>query len=216
MLSVLPYYFFFITSNNIMPKNKAGVATSCVCRHPDDLAPFLFGGFCPECGAFDEKPFLNDWHPAMFVATAFVARYFRPLYRHFAGDMVMALIMVEIWLFNVGRFYDRAGIEDATAILQDPDERNRVLVPCNAFSISQALGIPHETVRRKIKILIDLGWISRNGNGQLMSTHLSENSYTPEMMLDFMRQFVSHARHVFSLLEIDQDGKSGDGDITAK
>lgn len=40
----------------------------------------------------------------------------------------------------------------------------------NALSIAQFTDIPRETVRRKVKSLIDLGWISADAQGNLMPT----------------------------------------------
>lgn len=41
---------------------------------------------------------------------------------------------------------------------------------CNALSVSEATGLPRETVRRKINRLIDLGIVSRRGIGDYILT----------------------------------------------
>jgi DNA-binding GntR family transcriptional regulator len=46
---------------------------------------------------------------------------------------------------------------------------------CNAFSLSQATGVPRETVRRKIKQLVKLGWIEQhNRHGLFITTRWME------------------------------------------
>jgi DNA-binding IclR family transcriptional regulator len=42
--------------------------------------------------------------------------------------------------------------------------------PCNALSISEATGIPRETVRRKIDMLINKGWVYKNEKGHIYLT----------------------------------------------
>lgn len=180
-----------------MQKSSKGMAK---CNQPEEIRSFLFDGYCEPCAALDEKKFLENWHPALFIAYSFFGRRMKALYRIFAGDLVMAMVISEIWQYNVGRYFDRSGLQGATKILQDPEVRQAVLPPCNAYSISQVLGVPSETVRRKVFKLVEMGWVKRGEDGELVSTELCEAHFSPETTLDFMRDFVSVSRHVLAMI----------------
>lgn len=135
---------------------------------------------------------------------AFIGRHLKALYHSCDGDMVMALVMCEIWQYNVGRYLDRSGPVDATATLQDPEKRRELLPPCNAYSISQVVGVPSETVRRKVKKLIGRGWVERSNDGELISTRAYEEHFVPELTLELMRSFSSAARHVLAMVGREQ------------
>ena len=53
-----------------------------------------------------------------------------------------------------------------TQALTNPSMR-ATLLPCNAFSISEATGIPRETVRRKASELVAEGLLERVGRSDL-------------------------------------------------
>jgi hypothetical protein len=102
----------------------------------------------------------------------FVSYLFR-LYHAFDGDILQAMVLGSIAHHNVSRLsrqqeYDAPRIKKVIAVSGE----EATLAPCNAFSISQATGIPRETVRRKIVSLVDKGWIKRDGRGQLFLAHL--------------------------------------------
>ena len=179
-----------------MPKPKIA---NTICQS-DEIKTFLFGGHCADCGNLNEKVFLENWHPTVFVIHSFIGKHLKGLYRAFDGDMLMALVMSEIWQYNLGRYFARAGQENGELDLNHQERRQALLPPCNTYSISQTLGIPNETVRRKVKKLIELGWVHRNGNGELTSTVASEERFLPGQALLFVREFVSHARHALALL----------------
>ncbi len=116
---------------------------------------------------------LFDRHYA-FIAIAmneWVLRHMARVYATFESDLVAALVLGEIAHHNVSRLapaldYDRQRIRDALA---GPDALHAML-PCNAFSISEATRIPRETVRRKVKDLVASGWLTRTGRGELFIT----------------------------------------------
>lgn len=175
--------------------------TGTACPAPGDIKCFLIGSYCPHCGKFDEELFLENWRPPVFIAHTFICRRLKTLHHHFQGDLIMGLIMCEIWQYNFGRYLAQAPSLDRHLDLDDPEQRAKVLPACNAYSVSQALGVPSETVRRKVKKLIDLGWVQRNGKGELRATLEGEGRFHPEHHLEFMREFVSVARHTLHLLE---------------
>lgn len=190
-----------------MPKPRAAKA----CCTQEHLKPFLFGGYCQDCNCIDEKNFQANWHPALFVIQSFIGKYIKGLYRCFDADLIMALVMCEIWQYNLGRYFARAGHENSALDMNHQERRQALLPPCNTYSISQALGVPNETVRRKVKKLVELGWVHRNGNGELTSTVASEERFLPDQSFEFVREFASHARHALALL-----GEPAEAEATEK
>ena len=51
--------------------------------------------------------------------------------------------------------------------------------PINIQSVADFLGMPKETVRRKINSLIDLGWVERDANGALAATAKAARELAP-------------------------------------
>lgn len=110
------------------------------------------------------------------VASDFTLEIMRRAYRLFGGDLVLFLVFSEIAHYNVARAIRSLDIHDElTARLRRRDvlgalERQRVS-PCNALSISEATGIPRETVRRKVKELERRHMLRREGARNLTLTH---------------------------------------------
>lgn len=170
------------------------------CNQADEVRAFIFGGYCPNCAQFDEDKLSANPHPPLFVLYSLIIRQFKSFYRTFDGDLILALVMCEIWQYNIGRYLDRAGSENASAVLGDSDNRQKLLPACNAYSLSQVLGVPSETVRRKVRKLIDKGWVWRSEDGELISTLEFENQYPTEVTVEAMREFLSSARHIEAIL----------------
>ncbi|MBD5801209.1 hypothetical protein AZOA_06160 [Azoarcus sp. Aa7] len=104
------------------------------------------------------------------TAAILLARYqissLRRLFEEFERDILLPLLLGEIALHNIGAL-ENSG-EASVSI--DGDRFAAVMRPCNAYSIAAATGLPRETVRRKIVRLVELGWITRRGNGHLFLT----------------------------------------------
>ena len=178
-----------------MPKNLSP------CNNPEDIRDFLFGGHCQICGDLNEETFRANHHPPMFLVYSLLQREMKRHYQLCDGDLVMALVMSEIWHFNITRYFDRSGHHNASEILSDPLRRQALLPACNAYSISQVLGVPSETVRRKVRKLIELGWVERNSDHELITTQLLESHFAAEESLDLARAFVSSARHLLAMVD---------------
>lgn len=86
-------------------------------------------------------------------------------YKFFEGDFVAVIVLGEIAHRNIEQWLDNT--ENREADLEDPAVRADALRPCNALSISEVCGIPRETVRRKVKDLIERGWVTRDAKGHL-------------------------------------------------
>lgn len=114
--------------------------------------------------------------------------YLRLLYSTYEGDLLLPFVLGEIGLHNVGQRYE------GSASAQPGDEQRRRLRPCNALSISTVTGIPRETVRRKVEILVKMGLIERDEAGHLRVTPLAlehserHNTKGLELMMDAARR----------------------------
>lgn len=109
-----------------------------------------------------------------FVANGFLSAQLLRVLHAFDGDLLAAVVLGEIAQHNVqGLLRDRQFRpgEQLEQALGDPARREQVLRPCNALSVSEATGIPRETVRRRIECLVAQGWIVRNGHGHLYVTN---------------------------------------------
>jgi len=68
-------------------------------------------------------------------------------------------------------------------------EEMKMMRGCNAFSLSQATGVPRETVRRKVKQLVDLGWIEPHNRKGLFITTKWADRLTREQVADLFADF---------------------------
>lgn len=121
--------------------------------------------------AIDRGEFEQHYFRAAYLFSRFTVPYMRSIYREFGGDMLLNIVLGEIGSRNVGYFFDsdRDGLASED-VLADVTEHERVMRPCNALSISEATGIPRETVRRKIDMLIKKGWVYKNEKGHIYLT----------------------------------------------
>jgi hypothetical protein len=105
-------------------------------------------------------------HP-LAIAQVLTEYWLRHLYRlqdAFDGDLVVALLLGEIAHYNVGGLAYRHAVGLATldALFVDDAEAqiHAILRPCNAHSLSLVSGVPDSSVRRKLRTLLDRGWIA--------------------------------------------------------
>ena len=166
----------------------------------DCMQCFYEGKYCKALSEFDEASFAADWWKTYFVVFSFVRRFNRRDYKELNHDPIMSMIASEIWLFNIGAMLKREGGAYDPSCLVDERERLSTLPKCNAYSLSQFLDIPHQTVRRKIMKLIEMGWVSKSTNGDLMITSGCEAHFVPDFILETMRDFLSTARTVLKLM----------------
>ena len=134
---------------------------------------------------------------------AFHLRHLSRLYREFDGDLVMPIILGEIGHYNVMRFFSSDGYvknpqEIPADVTSDP-----LLQPCNAFSISEATGIPRETVRRKVEKLIAMGWLRRDSRGHLFITEKPARHFVPEFNFESLRELLYTSERVRHILNND-------------
>ena len=123
----------------------------------------------------------------------FTTGYLRRAYQVFEGDLVMALVFGEIAQYNISR-----ALRTLMAESEKKPQNWKQLVkafelekvaPCNALSISEATGIPRETVRRKVRDLETRNWLIREGTNRLsVSPVLSAEleSFSLEILQEFI------------------------------
>ncbi|MBK9956364.1 MAG: hypothetical protein IPP18_14870 [Rhodocyclaceae bacterium] len=139
------------------------------------------------------------------VASDFTLEIMRRAYRLFDGDLVLFLVFSEIAHYNVARAIRSLDIHDQLpARLRRKDvlgalEQQRVS-PCNALSISDATGIPRETVRRKVKELERRRMLRREGARNLTLTHAAIEQLQ-DSGLNVTRNFLETARIIRLLQE---------------
>lgn len=119
------------------------------------------------------------------------------IYHAFEGDVVAAIVLGEIAHRNVEAWL--ADQQNAEEALHDADARTRVMRPCNALSIAQACGLARETVRRKVVLLEQRGYIYRTAEGYLYLTP-NVGDHFEEMTATLVDQLLVTARRLESLL----------------
>lgn len=119
------------------------------------------------------------------------------IYRAFNGDMVAALVLGEIAHRNVAAWL--ADHDNPEGALDDPSLRERIMRPCNALSIADSCHLPRETVRRKVNLLIEHGYIYRNDRGHLYLTETVGDDFQA-MTADLVQSLLATARRLEELL----------------
>jgi hypothetical protein len=119
------------------------------------------------------------------------------IYKAFDGDMVAAIVLGEIAHRNVEAWL--AEHRNPEELLLDPSRRTEVMRPCNALSIAQACGLPRETVRRKVVVLVERGYIYRSDDGYLYLTRNVGESFE-DMNARLVEELIATARRLEALL----------------
>jgi len=133
---------------------------------------------------------------ALFCLSLFVHRYLAAIYGALTLDLVSLSLLDEIARHNLEplRQAGLAGFpRDAAQI--------GMMRGCNAFSLSQATGVPRETVRRKIKQLMELGWVEQHNRKGLFITTKWMDRISREEAAGILAEFRDAARKIEDLLK---------------
>lgn len=143
----------------------------------------------------DESLFRQHWREASLIMYRLYTRYLRQLYKIFDGDLTLALVVGEIWQYNIGQHLLRHGLTHADK-LGDESQRYQYLPGCNAYSIAMATAIPHQTVRRKVQKLLDMDWVRKDAQGNIVFTLVAEAHFNDHLQfnLEAARDFVEASR----------------------
>lgn len=134
-----------------------------------------------------------------------MVRHLLLLYREFEGDLLLPIILGEIALHNVKKLYtvEKTCLK-ALRDIPKGVERRRYLEPTNAFSISEATGIPRETVRRKIFKLVEKGWVVKGSRGELLITEDVSEYFTRNFNKELLTELLAVSCCITDLLYGDE------------
>ncbi|MEE4112820.1 MAG: hypothetical protein V2I40_08395 [Desulfobacteraceae bacterium] len=145
-----------------------------------------------------------DQHKSLVavIMARFFLRYLNLLYREFEGDLILPMVLGEIAHHNLFRFYSPKG--DSVEINKQAanyPERMKHLEPTNAHSISQATGIPRETVRRKIDKLQQKGWAVKNDRGEVVMSEAVIDHFTKDFNKKILAELLQASESIRNLLK---------------
>jgi hypothetical protein len=114
---------------------------------------------------------------ALLHINDFLLKYLNSLYTEFKGDIVLAVVLGELAHQNLAPMLAQLKKTPGTMTMPTSiEELQGGFLPTNPLSISEATGIPRETVRRKFSILHKLGWIERiSHTGYVITGKVSEH-----------------------------------------
>lgn len=117
---------------------------------------------------FNQKQYEAHKSAIAVLMGHFMLRHLNRLYHAFEGDLLLPIVLGEIAHHNIFKFYSRSSnCLDFREKLRTDGELAKHLACTNAFSISEATGIPRETVRRKIDKLVKKGWLIKSTRGEV-------------------------------------------------
>ncbi|MEI7430173.1 MAG: hypothetical protein WCL27_06920 [Betaproteobacteria bacterium] len=136
--------------------------------------------------------------PITIALAEYHLNHMRRLYKAFGGDLLLPMILGEVGHVNL------RGVNVLAADIPKNLEAIRVLAAsrkeCNAYSISLALGLPRETVRRKVAKLIDLGFLQHIDRRSLRITDKAILEFVPEFNLESLRLFLATSDRITGIL----------------
>ncbi len=133
----------------------------------------------------------------MRMAIGAILRAVEMVNREYGGDITAALVFASVVEANVGHLGASPDSATALATLRrlPPDEMRR---PVTGVALAATLGIPNETVRRKIKGLIDQGLLVRVDGGLIVPTEVMASDrmtrLTRASFLNLRRLFIQLRR----------------------
>jgi|GEM_PF-904427 len=134
----------------------------------------------------------------MLIMNDFLLKYLNTLYAEFNGDIILAIILGELAHQNISLIFHNEKITPEFAYKNlDITSLRDILLPSNPFAISEATGIPRETVRRKFTELVSLGWVKSVNNRGYVITPMVPKRFS----FDFNLRIFHEARNLYSHLQ---------------
>jgi hypothetical protein len=151
---------------------------------------------------FDRDALRENHYDVTYLLGRFMTEHLVRLYEAFDGDLTAAIVLGTIGQYNYRRYFDQldAGAGERLSTLAEEDRHLPHARPCNAMSVSQSTGIPRETVRRKIRKLLDKGWLRQIGPDKLVITRLPGRHFAA-FDRDTMERFASTAESIRRVVE---------------
>jgi len=103
------------------------------------------------------ESFAEEYPRYQYAFVEFMVAHLTDLSRAFNGDLQQALVLAVI---GQVRLNVRKSVADTGGALPADEE-----ISITASRLADVTGIPRETVRRKLKLLQERGWIERRGDG---------------------------------------------------
>ncbi len=131
------------------------------------------------------------------MAIGAILRAVEMVNREYDGDITAALVFAAVVEANVGHLATNPGstAQLATLARLPPDELRR---PVTGVALAATLGIPNETVRRKVKGLIEQGLLVRVDGGLIVPTQVMASEkmtrLTRASFLNLRRLFIQLRR----------------------
>lgn len=151
---------------------------------------------------FDKDALRDNHQEVSYLLGRFMTEHLVRLYEAFDGDLTAAIVLGTIGQYNYRRYLDSqsAGTGEPLSTVLEAGKHVPHARPCNAMSVSQSTGIPRETVRRKIRKLLDKGWLQQIGPDKLVITRLPGQHFVA-FDRETMDQFSSTANRIRRALE---------------
>lgn len=158
---------------------------------------------------FDAEAYEQHQRHIAVIMGRFMLQHLNNLYQEFDGDIVLAIILGEIAHHNISSYFSG----DTPIVAMDKNfwgkpEPWLKLFPCNAFSISEATGIPRETVRRKIAILIEKGWVQFSSGSQVVITKAIGTHFYSDFNVRLCRNLLEAAHRISDLLKTKSEASN--------
>lgn len=134
---------------------------------------------------------------AVRMAIGAILRAVTMVNREYDGDITAALVFAAVVEANVGHLATNpeSTAQLATRVRLPPDELRR---PVTGVALAATLGIPNETVRRKVKGLIEQGLLARVDGGLIVPTQVMASEkitrLTRASFLNLRRLFIQLRR----------------------
>jgi predicted transcriptional regulator len=108
------------------------------------------------------------------------------LRQQFDGDLDMLLVMAVIGEATLPKHLLPDGFDYSAQLAGQGEQIGKR--PINTQSIADFSGIPRETVRRKLQVLVQKGWIERNKTGEWIATRTASKELQPatEATLEYL------------------------------
>jgi len=153
---------------------------------------------------FDPEQYEEHKRPVAVMMGRYMLRHLLLLYREFEGDLLMPIVLGEIAHHNIDKFYYLEGMCLKSRSDTPPGpERLKQQDSTNAFSISEATGIPRETVRRKINKMVKKGWLTKGPKGEISINELAVDHFTNDFNKKLLIELLSTSACIADLLHAD-------------
>jgi DNA-binding transcriptional regulator YhcF (GntR family) len=166
---------------------------------------------------FDRDLLRTHRYEFSYVVGRFMVEHLARVHRAFDGDLQLALVLGTIGQYNASRFFEEAVGRSAEPVDARVARGDHLpfLRPCNAMSVAASTGIPRETVRRKIKWLIERGFVEQVGRDKLYITRQA-SAHFADFDHETMERFAALMTQVSRIADQRAAAKAGAGSGTLR